>query len=309
MSVPNTMRVGPFTPTILPKKKYILFHFFLIWSTIIPILLEFWLYWQEMFNWQIIFPWRIIHFYLFLPIICIFLYISAVLFSIIFAKILLVFVNAIHKPREGIFLRDSTDKDYRFWCIRNTIKKWPTWLAHKFPFPFMDNLCFKMFGVKTKISNSLYAGWVDCEFIEFGKNVVVGQGAIIQSAMIVGKHLIIRKTIIGDNVRIGSHAFVMPGTCIGNNCILAANSSTVVEQDLEENWIYVGIPAKKFKKNYFFEDGLEGLIGHVDDIESLRERYEELYTKSYLKKLSRKERIDQRREKKKQERIRWEIKK
>ena len=52
-----------------------------------------------------------------------------------------------------------------------------------------------------KATNSLFEGWVDCEFIDFGKNVVVGQGSIIQSAVIVGNLIIIRKTIIDDDVR------------------------------------------------------------------------------------------------------------
>ncbi len=256
-----------------------------MWVSMIAVLLEFWFYWQLLWN-----PIRPIHFYIFLPLVCFLMYVTAVLTSIIFAKILLVIVNAFHKPKEGVFLRDPSDKDYRYWSIRNTIKKWPIWLAHKFPFPFLDNLCFKMFGVKTKFSNSLFEGWVDCEFIEFGKNVVVGQGSIVQSAVIVGNLLIIRKTIIEDNVRIGAHAIVMPGTHIGKNSVLAANSVTIVGQELKDDWIYVGVPAKEFKKNRFFEDGLEDVLGHVEDVDQLREKYESMYIKRYDTHKSHKER-------------------
>ena len=161
-----------------------------------------------------------------------------------------------------------------------------------------------MFGVKTKMSNSLFEGWVDTELLEFGKNVVVGQGAIVQSTVIIGNLIIMRKTVIGDNVRIGSHAIVMPGTQIGHNSILAANSVTTVGQVLENDWIYVGIPAKKFKKNYFFMDGLEEKLGHVEDVEALREKYEEIYTKRYDE-LKLKERRELRKEKKEEEKKRW----
>ncbi|KKK43550.1 MAG: acetyltransferase, partial [Candidatus Lokiarchaeum sp. GC14_75] len=233
-------------------------------------------------------------------------YITITFSAILFAKILLLIVNAIHKPREGVFLRIPADKDYRYWSIRNTIKRWPIWLAHRFPFPgILDNICFKMFGVKTKMTNSLFEGWVDTELIEFGKNVVVGQGAIVQSACIIGNLLIMRKTVIGGDVRIGSHAIVMPGTQIGHKSILAANSVTTVGQVLENNWIYVGIPAKKFKKNYFFEDGLENKLGHVEDVEALREKYEEIYTKRYDD-LKLKERRELRKEKKEEEKKRWQ---
>ena len=299
MSVPNTMRVGPFTPTVLVKKRYLAFYFFLIWASIIPILLEFWFYWRFLWN-----P-RPVHFYTFLPLLFFLMYITITFSAILFAKILLLIVNAIHKPKEGIFLRIPADKDYRYWSIRNTIKRWPVWLAHRFPFPgLLDNICFKMFGVKTKMSNSLFEGWVDTELLEFGKNVVVGQGAIVQSAVIIGNLLIIRKTVIGDDVRIGSHAVVMPGTHIGHNSILAANSVTTVGQVLENDWIYVGIPAKKFKKNYFFEDGLEDKLGHVEDVEALREKYEEIYTKRYDD-LKLKERREFKKEKKEEEKKRW----
>jgi len=223
------------------------------------------------------------------------MYVTLVFSAIFIAKIFHVIVNAIHKPRTGVFLRHPSDKDYRYWCIRNVIKKWPFWLSHKFPFPFLNNICFKVFGVKTKFSNSLFEGWVDTEFIEFGKNVVVGQGTLIQSSMIIGNLLIIKKTVIEEDVVIGSHAIVMPGTHIKKRCVLASNSVTTVNQKLNEGYIYLGVPAKILKRNYFFEDGLQDKLGQVEDVEALREKYEKMYLKRY----DEKEKFKERREKKK----------
>ena len=280
MSVPNSMRVGPFCATVLVKKKYLLMYIFLIWISLLPAILEIWWYWQILW-----YDLRPLHFYVFLPLYFIVMYITTVFAAIFFAKILLIIVNVFHKPREGVFLRDSADKDYRYWSLRNTIKKWPTWLAHKFPFPFLDNICFKVFGVKTKFSNSLFEGWVDTEYIEFGKNVVVGQGAIIQSSAIIGNFLIIKKTIIEENVRIGAHVIIMPGTHIGKNCILNTWSSTMVGQELEEGWVYNGGPAKKFKKTRFFEDiPIEKLTKTVGDLDGLLKKYDEQYVKRQVKK-------------------------
>ena len=301
MSVPTSMSVGPFNPTVLVKKRYLIFYIFLIWVSMIPVLLELWFYWRWLWD-----PVRPIHFYIFLPLLCFLMYLTAVFTSLIFAKILLLIVNAIHRPKEGVFLRKPSDRDYRYWSLRNTIKRWPTWLAHKFPFPFLDNIVFKMFGVKTKFSNSLFEGWVDTEFIEFGENVVVGQGSIVQSAVIVGNLLIIKKTIIEDNVRIGAHAIIMPGTHIGKNSVLAANSVTIVGQELEDGWIYVGVPAKKFKKNRFFEDGLEDVLGQIEDVEDLREKYEQLYIKRYDQHLTHKERKELKKERIDEEKRRME---
>lgn len=290
MSVPSSMRVGPFIPTILLKKQYLMFYLIIVWFSFIPLFLEFWIYWHILWNYT-----RPIHFYIFLPLLIIPMYVTLVFSATFIAKIFHVIINAIHKPRTGVFLRHPSNKDYRYWCMRNVIKKWPFWLSHKFPFPFMNNICFKVFGVKTKFSNSLFEGWVDTEFIEFGKNVVVGQGTLIQSSLIIGNLLIIKKTVIEDDVRIGSHAIVMPGTHIKKRSVLASNSVTTVDQKLDEGYIYVGVPAKILKKNYFFEDGLQDKLCQVEDVEALREKYEKMYLKRY----DEKEKFKERREKKK----------
>ncbi|MHA2288896.1 MAG: DapH/DapD/GlmU-related protein [Promethearchaeota archaeon] len=271
MSVPNSMRVGPFCASVLVKKKYLIIYIFLIWITLLPAILEMWWYWQML--WHEIRP---IHFYIFLPLYLFVIYVSIVFFAVVFTKILLSIISVFHKPREGVFLRDPSDKDYRYWSLRNTLKKWPTWLAHKFPFPFLDNICFMILGVKTKFSNSLFEGWVDTEFMEFGKNVVIGQGAIVQSSVIIGNLLIIKKTIIEENVRIGAHVIIMPGTHIRRDCILNTWSSTMVGQELEEGWIYNGGPAKKFKKNRFFEEiPIEKLTKAIGNMDELIKKYDE----------------------------------
>ena len=253
MSVPSSLKVGPNTTLLLVKKRYLFFYFFLIWISIFSIQFEFWLFWK-------LYDPKFIHFLVFLPLLIFIMYLTSIAVSLIFAKIFLTVVNLFHKPREGIFLRHKSDKDYRYWCLRSVIKKWPLWISHKFPFPFMNNICLKMFGIRTKYSNSLFEGFVDTELIEFGKNIVIGQGAIVQSAVIIGNLFIIRKTIIEDNVLIGAQSVVMPGTHMKKNSILGAHSLITIGQEIEENWIYLGAPAKKFKENVFIEDGLESII-------------------------------------------------
>ncbi|MHA2399078.1 MAG: hypothetical protein ACXADU_09335 [Promethearchaeota archaeon] len=272
MSTPASLKVGPHTTLVLVKKRYLIFYIFLIWISLFTIQFEFWWFWG-------LYNEKFIHFILFLPLLLFFMYLSAILVSLIFAKILLVIVNLIHKPREGVFLRDRSDRDYRYWSLRSVIKKWPLWISHKFPFPFMDNICLKVFGVKTKFSSSLFEGFIDSEFIEFGKNIAVGQGAIVQSAIIVGNLLIIRKTIIEDNVLIGVHSVVMPGSHLRENSILAGNSLTTVGFQGEKGWIYIGAPAKKFKKNVFFEEDLEEIIENQAQKEIKPDfKAEDLYT-------------------------------
>ncbi len=158
-----------------------------------------------------------------------------------------------------------------------------------------------MFGAKTKLSNSLFEGWVDTEFIEFGKNVVIGQGTVAMASMIIGNLLIIKKTVIEDDVRIGSHAIIMPGTHIKKRSVLAGNSVTTVNQILDEGYIYVGVPAKQLKRNYFFEDGLQDKLGQVEDVEALRAKYEKMYLKRYDEKPKYKARKEMKKKTKAQE--------
>ena len=263
--------------------------------------MEFWLYWQLLWS-----ATNALHFYLFLPLFGLLAYVSLVLSGLFVAKIFLMIINAIHSPKEGVFERTHSNKDYRYWNIRLIIKKYPMWIAHKFPFPFLDNVCLRIFGVKTKLGNSLFEGWVDTEFIEFGKNVIVGQASIIQSSVVIGNLLIVKKVTIKDNVKIGAHSIVMPGTIIEENCILAAHSLTIVEQHLEKDWIYIGIPCEKYKINAFNKDNLEELIELNINVNGIREKYEKLYERGERTQISLLQRKKEKEEKIEQEKERWQ---
>ncbi len=93
----------------------------------------------------------------------------------------------------------------------------------------------------------MYEGWVDCEFITFGKNVKVGQGSFIISNIIIKNKLILKRVFIDDNVIIGAHSIVLPGTIIEFNTILDAISMTSINQRLDSNSVYRGNPAKKME--------------------------------------------------------------
>jgi acetyltransferase-like isoleucine patch superfamily enzyme len=54
------------------------------------------------------------------------------------------------------------------------------------------------------------------------------------------------ETTIGENVFIGVGAVILPGTKIGNNCIVGANS--VVQGSFPDNAVIAGIPARIVKR-------------------------------------------------------------
>ncbi len=217
-------------------------YFAIITFSAQPALLWFWYFWQ-------FFPEVNTYFFILFPFVFFIAIIILIISSIVVAKIFLIFVNVIHKPKEGVFNRHKSDKDYCYWSLRAVVKKWPCWLARQLNLPILETLVFKILGIKTNNSNSLNEGWVDCEFIEFGRNVKIGQGSVIMSNILINDKLIIKKVIIKDNVIIGAHACVVPGTVIESNTILGANSGTIINQHLESNSIYNGSPAKKIMVN------------------------------------------------------------
>lgn len=57
-----------------------------------------------------------------------------------------------------------------------------------------------------------------------------------------GEPHFIKPISIGDNVFLGARSVILPGTTIGNNCIVGAGA--VIKGNFPENSIIVGNPAK-----------------------------------------------------------------
>jgi len=196
----------------------------------------------------------------FLPTMIIIMWFIFILGCFFFSKLFLILINMIHKPREGVFKAEQGDHNFEFWALRTELKKIVLWLIRNWPIPWMDILAFKWFGVKMTLSSSLYDSWCDGEFITFGRQVLVGQGATISSSMVFGRYLIIKKVICGDYSLIGGHATIAPGTIIGQDTFVSALSTSIYSQILEPGWIYLGIPCIKMKPNKYAESQREILI-------------------------------------------------
>ncbi len=170
-----------------------------------------------------------------------------ILCSLLFGKLFLSILKLIHKPREGLFKIDKNDKDYSFYCLRICVKKFIFWIWNNFAFPWASNLAFKLCDMKADFKSTMFDGWSDVEFIDYGESIILGQGAVVLSSMIIGDHLLIKKVIIGDHVIIGGNAIVAPGTVIGKGTTLGVWATTHVAQVLEPDWIYIGSPARKYQ--------------------------------------------------------------
>ena len=233
MSTPVSIQDGPFTTNTLVSIKFVLIHILIIWGSVLPILIELYLFWK-------IVEENFILFYFLLPFQFCICFLILVISSTLLSKLLLLVIKFIHKPKEGVFKMDKKDRDYYFWSLRAVIKKWPIWISNLIPSSLIKNLMLKILGITTDYSNKISTGSIDAEFIELGRNVSIGQGSSIKSSMILRGHLIIKKVIIGDNVIIGSNSFVAPGTHIGSNTRLGTMSVTKFNQILDPNSSYRG---------------------------------------------------------------------
>ena len=97
---------------------------------------------------------------------------------------------------------------------------------------------------KTRISSHSFI----CSGVTIGKNVFVAHGVMFVNDKFDSDTIQdwkMKTTLVGDNVRIGSNATIMPVT-IGDNSIIGAGA--VVTKDVPENSVVVCNPAKIIKK-------------------------------------------------------------
>ncbi len=237
-STPTSVRDGPYSTNTLVSKKFLIIYVINIWISFYLLLIEFILFWK-------LSEVNMILFFIFFPIEILFGYYTIIFSSFLISKLLMILINLLHKPKEGIFRREKSDKDYYYWSLRAVIKKWPIWILTFIPSSLLNNLFLTLFGVKTSLSNSLNHVNIDTEFIELGSKIHIGKGAFIKSSLIFKDYLIIKKIIIEDNVNIAPHSYISPGTIIKNNTVINTLSVTKLDQLLEPNSIYSGYPAEK----------------------------------------------------------------
>ncbi|MFX0000661.1 MAG: hypothetical protein ACFE9Q_09820 [Candidatus Hodarchaeota archaeon] len=185
----------------------------------------------------------------------------------IFTKAFILIINMVHKPREGVFRAEKGDRDYEFWRLRVELKKLVFWFMNNGPITWIVMWGFRWMNIKVDFSSHMQDAWADGGFIEFGRNVTVGQGAVVMSSMVVGKYLIIKKIILEDYSVVGGLSLISPGTNIGKESVIGTFSATIPNQNIEPGWIYLGPHyARKLKPNKYAEQRRDIIYEkHVDD--------------------------------------------
>lgn len=156
----------------------------------------------------------------------------------------------------------------------------------------------------TKIGTGFWMGdkcqfdWSFPQLIKIGNNVTLSHNVdIICHDASLQKHLGVTKlgTVeIGDNVFVGAHTILLPGTVIGRNSIIAAGS--VVSSRIPSGEIWGGVPAikicgidefiQKHKFNYTAIDASNTFHSNINIAIDTKRRIDELitrYGKAYIK--------------------------
>ena len=114
--------------------------------------------------------------------------------------------------------------------------------------PFVEIQKDVEIGKNTKIQSHSFI----CELVTIGDNCFVGHGVMFINDLFSkggpakGDRSLWAKTLIGNQVSIGSNSTILPVE-ICNNVVIGAGS--VVTKNILEPGVYAGNPARKMKKN------------------------------------------------------------
>ena len=148
----------------------------------------------------------------------------------------------IEPPKEGEF--DIPGREFRYYCLRFWIQYYSICMARAMPLPWVDMICFRLFGCKIGKNVVLYDSWIDMEFVEIGDYVMLSLNASLNSHCIYHDKFLVKRIVVNKNAIVGAEAIVAPGTVLEEGAILGAASSTHIDQRLEPYLIHIGNPAK-----------------------------------------------------------------
>ncbi len=249
MSSPTSLKMDPPTPTdAVVRRQFLWLYFIIIWISLLPLVIIeyffFTFFGTSIWMWILV-PWQMLG-----------TYYLTVVWSTCVAKFFLFWVNLLHKPREGVFSRSPADKDYRYFHLRNLIRKFALWILYSGPFPWLkEGWMHRRFGAKIGKNCAIHDAFLSLEFVELGNNVILGLGTVVTSYWYEQERFIIGHVTIGNNAIVGSKAVILPLTTIGEDAVVDAESMIAPGTEIKAGVLMVGKPAvvSKIKEIDFSE--------------------------------------------------------
>jgi len=180
------------------------------------------------------------------------------LFNVAYVVLMLVGRLPIPTPREGRYSLapgQKIDRQLIWACLLATLTK----ARYEAPFPAflvyqmanLPPLCWvftPLFGPRSRSCCITDALFMDPYLTHIGRNVTIGFGAIITAHTQGRDEVILKRTIIEDDVLIGGRACVYGGCHIRRGAVILGNAVVRPDTVVGENEVWGGVPAKKIKE-------------------------------------------------------------
>jgi acetyltransferase-like isoleucine patch superfamily enzyme len=178
------------------------------------------------------------------------------LFNLIYVAELVVLRLIIPTPREGRYVKGKAGQKWQLLLasLGTALNK----ARYQAPFPGfvvfhianLPPMCWLMgpvFGPRSRSCYAMEPNILDPQFVELGRNVVIGFNATVAGHYQEREAWVIKRTVIADDVVIGGHAVIYGGVRIGAGAVIGAGAIVLPNTVVGPNEFWAGIPAKKVR--------------------------------------------------------------
>lgn len=185
-----------------------------------------------------------------------------ILFNLVYVAELVLLRFLIPKPEQGIYstakppdVRTRAGRQLIWSCLIAILTKaryeapFPGFLVfHIANLPPMRWLMGPVFGPKSKSCYVTDPLILDPHLVEIGRNVVLGSGCNIAGHCQMPGMVVVRKTVIDDDVVIGANSTIFGGVHVHRGAIVAAGSVVAPFTTIGPGEYWAGVPAVKIGK-------------------------------------------------------------
>jgi len=177
-----------------------------------------------------------------------------VLFNLIYVAELVVLRLVVPTPKPGRYLTPSRrlNRQLVWACLVAVLTKaryqapFPGFLVfHIANLPPMRWLMGPIFGPRSKSCNVMDPQILDPYLVRLGRNVIIGFQATISGHQQDRDSVVLKPTIIEDDVVIGGHAVIPGGVHVKSGSMIGIGAVVLPDTVIGPNEFWAGVPAKK----------------------------------------------------------------